>query len=57
MDWNRNKERKKAMNVKRKSARTPSKNAKKQHDDKAKTVDGNLQDGLATQVGVEMPML
>ncbi|XP_055831582.1 uncharacterized protein LOC129900594 [Solanum dulcamara] len=63
VDWNRNKERKKAKNVKRKSARTgtPRKKAKKQHTDKAKTVegnnDGNLQDGLATEGGVEMPML
>ncbi|XP_055831572.1 uncharacterized protein LOC129900584 [Solanum dulcamara] len=60
VDWNRNKERKKAKNVKRKNARTgtPRKNAKKQHTDKAKTVegnnDGNLQDGLATQGGMEI---
>ncbi|KAK4369811.1 hypothetical protein RND71_009286 [Anisodus tanguticus] len=59
-DWSRNKERRKAKNGKRKSARTgtPSKNAKKQHADKAKTVEGNddvnLQDGLATQGGVEI---
>ncbi|MCD7455986.1 hypothetical protein HAX54_030413 [Datura stramonium] len=60
VDWNRNKERKKAKNGKRKCARTgtPSKNAKKQHANKAKSVEGNngvnLQDGLATQGGVEM---
>ncbi|KAK6775415.1 hypothetical protein RDI58_026416 [Solanum bulbocastanum] len=60
VDWNRSKERKKANNVKKKNARTgtPRKIAKKQHTDKAKTVeennDGNLQDGLATQGGVEI---
>ncbi|XP_059307837.1 uncharacterized protein LOC132059279 [Lycium ferocissimum] len=59
-EWNRNKERKKAKNGKRKSARTgtPSKNAKKQQADKANSVEGhndvNLQDSLATQGGVEM---
>ncbi|KAH0716165.1 hypothetical protein KY285_007239 [Solanum tuberosum] len=63
VDWNRNKERKKAKNGKRKCARTgtPSKNAKKQRADKEKTVEGNndvnLQYGLATQGGVEIPML
>ncbi|XP_016510831.1 uncharacterized protein LOC107828093 [Nicotiana tabacum] len=59
-DWNRNKERNKAKSGKWKSARTgtPSKNAKKQQAVKAKNVEGNndvnLQDGLATQDGVEM---
>lgn len=60
VDWSQTKERKKAKKVKRKSARTgtPRKNAKKQHNDKAETVegnnDGNLQDSLATQDGVEI---
>ncbi|KAK4708117.1 hypothetical protein R3W88_029042 [Solanum pinnatisectum] len=63
VDWHRNKERKKAKNGKRKCARTgtPSKHAKTQQADKEKTVEGNndvnLQYGLATQGGVEIPML
>ncbi|KAF3651259.1 putative metallocarboxypeptidase inhibitor-like [Capsicum annuum] len=59
-EWSQVKERKKAKNGKRKSARTgtPSKNAKKQQAGKTETVEGkngvSLQDGLATQGGVEM---
>lgn len=59
-DWTRDKESKKTKKGKRKSARTAtaSKNAKKQRADKADAVEGNndinLQDGLATQGGVEL---